>query len=95
MARQKELARNRFQASSVDLTSQISLVPVSVVMMTVVAVNAMPVVPGVRGTPVIAIVRRWPVVSIRIIPVSVTGIAVITISVTRITKPNSDSANPH
>ena len=75
----KELAQNRFQASPVDFMSYVNLVPI-VVMMTVVAVNPMAVVPVVRGARVIAIVRIWSVVSIRIIPVSVT----------RITKPNSD-----
>ena len=67
--------------------------------MPVVAVNPMAVRPIVRGAPVVGIGRIWPIVSIRIIPisvtVSVTGIAVRAVSVTRIPKPNSDSANPH
>ncbi len=49
----KKLARNRFRASSVDLISYAGLVPRTVVMMTVVAVNPMPVV---RAARVIAIV---------------------------------------
>src|SRR6266487_6466205 len=49
----KKLARNRFRASSVDLISYAGIVPRTVVMMTVVAVNPMPVV---RAARVIAIV---------------------------------------
>jgi hypothetical protein len=63
----KELAQNRFQASSVDFVSYVSLVPIVVVMMTMVAVIV--TMPGVRSI-VVAIIRIRSVVSIRIIAVS-------------------------
>ena len=46
LSAKKELAQNRFQASSVDFMSYVNLVPI-VVMMTVVAVIAVPVRPVV------------------------------------------------
>jgi hypothetical protein len=57
-------------------------------MMTAVAVNPVPVVPVVSVSPRIAIVPVWSVVS-----VSVTWIAIIAISIRRITKSNSYAAD--
>jgi hypothetical protein len=62
-------------------------------MMTAVAVNPVPVVPVVSVSPRIAIVPVWSVVSVRIISVSVTWIAIIAISIRRITKSNSYAAD--
>src|SRR5262249_41126822 len=70
----KKLARNRFQASSMDFYVYAILVPIAVVvMMTVVAViiNSKPVVPIVRWPVIVPIVRIGSVVSIWIIAVSV------------------------
>jgi hypothetical protein len=55
-------------------------------MMTAVAVNPVPVVPVVSVSPRIAIVPVWSVVS-------VTWIAIIAISIRRITKSNSYAAD--
>src|SRR5204863_2654669 len=66
---QKKLARNRFQASSLDFRSYVGLVPMPVVMMTMVAVNPMPIVPVVRGTAVIG-VRIWLRIIVRpVVPI--------------------------
>jgi len=56
-----------------------------VVMMTVVAIVAVPIGPIVRRPIVVAVVRIWPVVAVWIIT--------ITISVSRITNSDSDSSN--
>ncbi len=63
--------------------SYVNLVLMIVVMMTVVAIVAVPIGPIIRRPIVVAIVRIWPVVAVRI----------ITISVSRIPISDSDSSN--
>ena len=63
--------------------SYVNLVLMIVVMMTVVAIVAVPIGPIVRRPIVVAVVRIWPVVAVWI----------ITISVSRITNSDADSAN--
>ena len=77
---QKKLARNRFQASLVDFISYVSLVPIAVVMVTIVA--------GIN--PIRALIRIWSRVSIRVIAVSVTRIAIIAARRSKPNSPNSD-----
>jgi hypothetical protein len=71
-----------------------SLVPISVVMVTVVAVNPMPVVPVVRGARVIG-VRIWLRIVVRsIVPIwvipSISRIAIIAARESNPNSPNSD-----
>jgi len=63
--------------------SYVNLVLMIVVMMTVVAIVAVPIGPIVRRPIVVAVVRIWPVVAVWI----------ITISVSRITNSDSDPSN--
>ena len=86
----KEPTRNCVRASSVAFVFYANLVAI---VMTVVAVNPMPV-PVVRGPRGITIISIRSVVSIRIIAIaiSVTRITIIAISIRRI--PESDSYAP-
>ena len=69
--------------------SYVNLVLMIVVMMTVVAIVAVPVGPIIRRPIVVAVVWICPVVAIRIIG----PVRIITISVSRITNSDSDSPN--
>ena len=59
-----------------------------------VTVNPVPVVPVVPGSPGIAIVPIWSVVPIRVIAIAV-RVAIIAISIGRITKSDSYAPNSH
>ncbi len=65
--------------------SYVNLVLMIVVMMTVVAIVAVPIGPIVRRPIVVAVVRIWPVVAVWIIAIS--------IPVSRITNSDSDPSN--
>ena len=79
-SQKKELARNRFRASSEYLYPYVNLVAI-IMMITVVAVIAVPAVPVI---PIIAVVRIRSVIPVRVISISVV------IAIPRITNPDSD-----
>ena len=88
----KEPTRNCVRASSVAFVFYANLVAI---VMTVVAVNPMPV-PVVRGTRGITIVSIRSVVSIRVIAITIRVIAiVIAVPIGRITKSDSHAPNSH
>jgi hypothetical protein len=86
----KELARNRIRASSVEFVFYAKLVAI-VMMMTVVAVNPMPV-PVVRRARGIAIVSIRSVVPIRVIAIPV---RIVAIPIGWITKSDSYAPNSY
>ena len=92
----KKLARNLIRASSLEFVSYANLIAI-VVMIPMVAVNPMPIIPIIPIVPgsvvVIAIGPIGSVVSVRIIPVAVTRIAIVAVSISWIPESNSNAPN--
>jgi hypothetical protein len=93
----KKLARTIIRASSLESVSYANLIAI-VVMIPMVAVNPMPIIPiipVVPGAVIIAIGPIGSIISVRIIPVSVTRIAIIAVPISWIPESNSNAPNSH